>query len=495
MRNGLRTMVVGSTALALAFVGCSAAGQSENQEKRDIVVIGGGIAGLTATHLLKDENVLLLEKEPVGGGRTTSGIHGAFHYAKGTEYLGSPDKNLAKLLTDLNITLKEIPSPMDAHFDGKSTYLGSEQIGQYLVANSDPKTYQRFKKLITDAAEKYEEVPDLKYDETAKHLDGISAEQWLRENDIPDVFIKKYNVASKGLFGATLAEISALSFIPEARFDYDEESAAPGEDVPTSIDPSEKPDPTDDRSGSYSLEKGITELTGKIEAELGNKVRHESTVTRVEKSGEIYKVTYTDKEPSEHTILADKVILAVPAPVALKIAPDALSPEKKAIMETVKYASYATVALYSNEPIFNQAFDLSVPDDYYFTDVYDATWVERHYSPEKRDLKEYIASVYVAPKNGADHSLDTISEKELLNNVYTDLEKITPGASNKVTGHDVQKFPYAYPIMSTGAYGRLSKLNELNTGSLVLAGDYMIYPTFEAAVDSAYLAVEKIKDR
>ena len=36
----------------------------------DVVVVGGGIAGLTVAYRLDNKNVLLLEKEPVAGGRT-----------------------------------------------------------------------------------------------------------------------------------------------------------------------------------------------------------------------------------------------------------------------------------------------------------------------------------------------------------------------------------------------------------------------------------------
>ena len=38
----------------------------------DVVVVGGGIAGLTVAYRLDNNNVLLLEKEPVAGGRTLS---------------------------------------------------------------------------------------------------------------------------------------------------------------------------------------------------------------------------------------------------------------------------------------------------------------------------------------------------------------------------------------------------------------------------------------
>ena len=46
--------------------------------------------------------------------------------------------------------------------------------------------------------------------------------------------------------------------------------------------------------------------------------------------------------------------------------------------------------------------------------------------------------------------------------------------------------------MTLGAYRRLRRLHELNAGNLMLAGDYMIYPTFEAAVESGALAANKL---
>jgi hypothetical protein len=48
--------------------------------------------------------------------------------------------------------------------------------------------------------------------------------------------------------------------------------------------------------------------------------------------------------------------------------------------------------------------------------------------------------------------------------------------------------------MVPGAYKRLIRLNEITDGRLQLAGDYMIYPSFEAAADSGDFAAEKIKE-
>jgi len=72
-----------------------------------------------------------------------------------------------------------------------------------------------------------------------------------------------------------------------------------------------------------------------------------------------------------------------------------------------------------------------------------------------------------------------------------DLEKMFPGVRNKVDGYDVYRHIFAYPVMTIGAYHRLSRLHEISEGSFILAGDFMIFPTFEAAVDSGFLAAEK----
>ena len=45
--------------------------------------------------------------------------------------------------------------------------------------------------------------------------------------------------------------------------------------------------------------------------------------------------------------------------------------------------------------------------------------------------------------------------------------------------------------MTPGAYKRLTRLHHITRGGLQLAGDYMIYPTFEAAADSGEWAAEK----
>lgn len=483
--------------------GCTACAANPNdvkgiieneKEVHDIVVVGAGISGLTCGYFLKDEDVLILEKKANVGGRTISSLHNSFSYAKGTEYIGSSEESLKKMIDELKLEPKEIPSPMDGYFDGESFYYGAKGIERYLVSNSDIEEYGEFSSLISEEYEKYEEIPYIEYNDHVKELDHITASDWLQDNDISDVYIKKYNVTSKGLFGATMDEISALSFIPEAAFDYEGNSEDEYLDYDFEDSIQEYEDALKENSGSYSFETGLTELTNKLYDVLKEKIYLNSTVISVKKDGDLYEITYVDELKNSYKVYANKVVMAVPSPEVLNVASSVLTEDKEELMKSIRFSSYVTVALFSDEPIFDKAFDLAVPDDYFFTDVYDATWIERYYNEDKKDIEEYIATVYVAPKISSDHSIDFMTDEEILENVYKDLDKIFPEASDKVTGYDIEHFPFAYPIMDTGAYERLIELNNLNHGSFILAGDYMMYPTFEAAVESGYLASERIKE-
>lgn len=457
-------------------------------EHHETVIVGAGISGLTCAYHLKNKDFHILEKNDVVGGRTISGLHNNLVYAKGTEYLGMPEKELSKMIKGLGLSIKEIPSPMDAYFDGKEFYYGSDGLARYLISGSSPSTYKKFVSLLLSENKSYEEVPDLVYNSHVRDLDHISAQNWLLNNSIPNIYLDKYNVACRGLFGASLQEISAYSFIPEAAFDYDEDDlnyTSESFDVEQEYANSQK-----ENSESYTFVRGLTELTNALGNRFASKISLNCTVTKIEQEESHYIITYRNKNGDEKVMTANKIVLSVPAPIAIQIAPTLITGRKKEIMQQIEYSSYATVALFSEIPIFNKAFDLAVPDNYFFTDIYDATWVQRYY--DKVTPNEYIISLYIAPQTYKDHSLNTMNDSDILNNIYNDLNKVFPEGSSRVTGYEVEHFQYAYPVMTLGAYERLIELMKLNIGTFILAGDYTIYPTFESAFDSGYMAAESL---
>ncbi len=485
----LMVLVILTTACGLPAV-VLGADQGESQAEHDVIIVGAGIAGLTAAYFLEGEeyDVLVLEKEDRVGGRAISGTYAGFSYAQGTEYLGEPYGALKKVIRDLDIETKEIPSPMDARFFDGEFYYGEEGLALMYLEYSSLDELNWFIEAVQEIYDEYDDIPYFDLESDLAELDEITAEDWFDQQDFDDIFYDTYNVAARGLFGANLDEISALSYIPELGFDFEDVDPLDTDDI---ADLSNTYPKGSWSTEAYTFETGITEVTNALADALGGSIQLNSTVTGVEKRAGLYWVSYQDQNEQIYQISADVVILAVPAPIALWLAPTLLSPEQKSILEQVEYSPYVTVSLFSEQPVFNRAFDLAVPDGYFFTDVYDSTWVQRYYDLALADKPESVMGIYVAPDSFRDRSLLEMSDGQILERVYTDLKRIFPDVQDEIVGYEVQRFPYAYPVMTLGAYQRLTRLHEITEGGLLLAGDYMIYPTFEAAAESGYLAAEK----
>ncbi|MCP4660408.1 MAG: NAD(P)-binding protein [bacterium] len=464
----------------------SAAAPDSLRSSADVIVVGAGISGLTAAALLVDAgyDVVVLEKELRVGGRTIDGRYQGFSYAQGTEYLGSPEGALAEILEELALAPKEIPSPADAHFRDGRLYWGEDGIALMLIERSSRAQYNAFLTRIREAGEDYEEIPDFDLDSELAQLDALTARQWFQAAGFSAIYQEVFNVMARGLFGAGLDEISALSYIPELAYEY--EDAEPVTDV----DDLENVPLTGEETDAYTFLGGISEVTEALAERLGDHVRLGAEVIEVRDSPGGHLVRFR-RDGVEDTAVGRVVLLAVPAPVALTIASEILSNEQKNLLGQIPFASYVTVSLFTSEPVFGRAFDLTVRDGLFFTDLYDSTWVQRYYDPSPADDEVHISGVYVAPTSYQDTSLLALTDEEIVERTFEDLEELEPQIRDLVLDWEVRRFPYAYPVMTPGAYARLTRLHEINQGSALLAGDYMIYPTFEAAADSGDLAGKK----
>ncbi len=456
----------------------------------DAIVVGAGIAGLTAAYFLKDLNIAVLEKNDRVGGRALSGKRNQFTYAKGTEYLGKPGGPLAQIIRELGLAPKEIPAPMDGSYYNDAFYWGDDGLAWMFIEGGANDSYKEFVATTLQLYEKYNEASDIASDPVLGPLDGKTSKEWFDEMGVAPMIREKYNVAARGIFGASITEISALSFIPEIAFDFSDELLS--ELTAGAIDADDNtPDQAGVHTESYSFTTGITEITDAIAQHLGDAIRLNSTVTSVTEKDDLYVVNYTDNDGINRLLTSRLVIMATPAPIALQIAPTLLGAERTAIMREIDYSPYITAALFSDAPIFTRAFDLSVPDGYFFTDVYDSTWVQRQYDAAVAGAADdYVVSIYAAPQSYTDRDLPGVTDNRVLSRIFEDWRKIFSRADVRyiardieemVTGHDIHRFTYAYPVMTKGSNARLERLNSINTGGFLLAGDYLIYPTFEEA--------------
>ncbi len=453
----------------------------------DVAVVGGGIAGLAAAYFLKDEaEVAVFEASAHPGGRCQSGRRGGWHYAKGTEYLGPPDGALERIVDGLGLHPVEIPSPMDVHFYGGRFHVGAQGYARLLVERGGVAAFNRLVRALGRAAGAYEDAYEFDAGSPLARLDDITLAEWFDELALPEIYRDRFNVASRGLFGAAIQEISALSAVPELGFDFLE--AEEIENLEDLEGEDEK-----DGSGAYSFVTGISTVTDALARVLGERLLLGARVTEVRREGGRYLISGQSAEGESAMVSADGVIFAAPAPITLDIAGAVLSDEQRHILDRIPYSTFATVALFSESPIFDQAFDLAVPDGWIFTDIYDSNWVQRAYDDRAAGFAGHVAAAYLAPPGYRDRELMRRSDADLVAATVSDLQRIFPAAPALVSGSEVTRHAYAYPVMRPGAYRRLARLHRTMIGSRVqLAGDGVIYPTFEAAADSAALAAERI---
>ena len=478
----LMAAAAGASVVPRAFPSAAAA------DALDCISIGGGVSGLTAAWQLSERPVLLLEAEPRFGGRAISGNHGGWSYAKGTEYLGEPEGVFAEMRDELELPMVEIPAPMDMLYRDGSFHSGFAGRVRLLVRKGGLRTYNRFLRTLQGLAGDYAPPPEYGAEEILARLDAITCRQWFDEMDLPDIYYEMYDVMARGLFGANLDEVSALGAYEEIAYDF--EGAEALEDMDDVDELRRESGPT----GSFTFPRGIAEFTDAVGRDLEEMARAASRVTDVSgNDDEGYEVVYTDGSGGEVSLEAESVILATPLPVTLQIARSILSAEQADLIAQVPYAPYVTVAVFSDEPIFDRAFDLALPGDFFFSDFYDSTWVQRHVDDDADDTEGHVASFYVAPRSFRDRSLLEMTDEALLARCKADLERVLPGTADLITGHDVHRHPYAYPVDTPGQFGRLQRLHETLTGGLQLAGDGVVYPTFQTAILAGEIAADRIE--
>ncbi|MFA6222595.1 MAG: NAD(P)/FAD-dependent oxidoreductase [Desulfomonilaceae bacterium] len=494
-RKGLLALVIMIFLLGSAAAGQNLTGNTNETEKatiasehHEIVVLGGGMAGLTAAYFLKDRDVVLLEKSDHFGGRISSGSFGGFSYPQGPAYIGIPQGPIETMINELALEPLEIPEPSEGfYYDGK-VYFGAKEMAGLFAQRSSAEEYHRFVSTVRKLSKMYEDSDYSALPEELAELDRISAKEWFEKEKFPPIFMEIYESQALGLFGSGLARVSALSFIPEIGFQFE------SPDLENHEKDSEHDEETPDvekESGAFTFESGLTELPEAIAKKLGDKARLDCAVTSIKEKDKVYEIQYVDKSGREGTMQANAVIVAVPAPVALEIAAPVLTKEQRKILGSIQYAGLTTVTLFSDSPIFDRSFNLGVGNGFIFTDLYDSSWVPRAYDPERNKNQERALCAYV-PDSANHDGADQLNDQQLIDKVIEGIEKIFPGSRSRIKGHDVKRVRLAYPIMPPGGYERLARLNDINQGKFLLAGDYMIYPTLEASAESGYLAAARL---
>jgi monoamine oxidase len=393
--------------------------------KHDIVIVGGGMSGLSSAWFLRGQDFLLLEKEEHWGGNAYLEEYAGNAFATGAAYTGKTETGVMQLCKELDIE----PLPIDCP-DG--LILNREFVPH---AWRDGLSRLPYAQTVRDSFVKFKRDM-LKVDlmKRAVEFDAMPLTDMLKSY-APELkaWWDDYGPSN---WGATAADTSALVGLGDFQdFAGDE---------------------PDDR---VTFPGGLGAISRKLAARLHethrNHMLDSATTVAVEQGKSDVTVTYIH-EGEVKAVTAKAVIMATPKFITRRLVAGLPQAQQDA-MHQMRYAPYCVVNLIynfdPNKPVFAGAYDTWCPGNT-FTDVIVANWVIRNRPISGR---AYNILTFYTPMREAERSrlLTEDGARELAANVLRDWQKSLPGSD--VDPIEVHIYRRGHPMfMSTP--GTLTKL-------------------------------------
>ncbi len=285
-----------------------------------IAIIGGGIAGLHACHILKKYGfaATVYEGSNRTGGRMLS-VHNVMGdnlvTEFGGEYLDTNHRTMFDLMKEFNLeTLDTLPSLKD---------LTSDDIfidGTHYSVEQAITEFNKINTLIE--ADLVNINDDYRPGSYADTLDSLSIDDYLVKVGCTGWFKEFIQAAYESEFGCSTGELSALNFI-------------------TFID-------TDTRQGDfnyfgdsderYKVKGGNQQVVDKLADANKNSILTGHILTRIAREGEAYTLTFANGREAT----ADYVIMAIPFTMLRKVEMALeMAPEKKNAIQSLNYGTNA----------------------------------------------------------------------------------------------------------------------------------------------------------
>ena len=313
--------------------------------RHDIAILGGGVSGLTAAYLLRDQDFVLLEKEPHWGGNAYAQEYGGQAYATGAAFTGMDDA-ASRLSKEIGIE----PLPVDCP-DG--TIVNGVFVPDTWRAGLEHLPYRRE---VIDGFKQFRDRM-LRVDVRAKahELDRVAWSHFLQ--GYPPEVVAWCDGFGRSNWGGAASETSAMVGVGSIQ-----ELAQDGA--------------KDDR---VTFAGGLGAITRRLAAMLSQshaeRMWSGASVVAVEQGRGRATVTYV-RDGKLQSLVAKAVIVALPKFFARRIVAGLPAAQSQA-MAKIQYAPYAVVNLIFDRPVFNRGYDTWCPGNA-FTDFIVADWVIRN---------------------------------------------------------------------------------------------------------------------
>lgn len=422
---------------------------------RDCVVVGGGIAGLTAAWNLRDRDLVLLERDVQVGGRIRSELRGDYWLSVGAHMFPEPDSIVGRMVEDLQLeTLRINGDLLGVWMDGK------------LVRGGRPETYplrlpmeRRARVDLVSSGLRIRRAA-AKYEQLSGGSDGATRPE-IRHRLLAFMDDRPFS----DLVGKVHPQVDALFRTTAHRMTAEPEEVAAGCMAALFAHVWSSGDTVLGRN----MRGGSAQLPLALARELGNRVRTGALVRSVKLDPDHTVSVDYEQEGERKTVRARCAIVATPAYVTKEIV--AGQPQDLATaLESIDYGPFVVAAILTKETgrmPWDDLYSVVTPG-LAFTMFFNHANVLRRDSEPRRPG----GAIMLYAGAGRARTQLELSDAQIRDAFLTDLARVFPDTRGIVDDVWIQRWPKAQPFQKPGRSKHQAAFERGIDGRIILAGDY-----------------------
>lgn len=434
--------------------------------KVDFVIVGGGLAGLTAAYYLRDQNFLLLEQYKSTGGHCQGSSYNGIAYSTGAAYVGAVDGIFGDLFSALSLEHVTFQPEQTGFYFNNAWSLGVE-------GDTKLPMHKEFDKFFGDSASIFEALPadadPMKF--ASADLQKLDAKPFAPcLSGYSRAFIALMDRVCLSALGGGLDQISAL-----AGYTLLEELQEP----------------------TYVFKGGNAAITralaGKIDRAGSNRCLTGAFVWKIEAKEGGASVVYSLPDSSTHRIECKHVIVATPPLVASRQLAN-IADQLNTQLLSFKYCSYLIANLLMKKKLFNGTYDSYLGPPFSFSDIVVAErpyMASNSYKPEMGSVLTLYQPYPCGPAGRA--ALLAGDRNAISIDLAKQVEKLIPDFLKGIDEFAFSRWGHALAIAEPLYYSRLAKIRALQTDCPYTLAHSSITsgPTAESAIWGGKNAAER----